>query len=42
MESDRERGMAQEIAGQLARISTVESCDLYPQKEKDDLPSSLP
>jgi len=42
MESDRERGLAQEIAGRLARISKVETCDHYPPIEKDDLPPPLP
>lgn len=32
---DRERGLAQEIAGALARISTLETCDQYPPKRTD-------
>jgi hypothetical protein len=34
-----DRGIAEEVAGALARISKAETCDYYPPKEKDDLPS---
>lgn len=33
MQSDRDRGVASEIAGALARISKIETCDPYPPKE---------
>jgi len=35
---DQDRGMAYEIASALAKISTVESCDLYPPKKSGEPP----
>lgn len=42
MESDRERGMAQEIAGRLAKLSKVETCDAFPPKKAAEKPVQLP
>jgi hypothetical protein len=40
MESDRDRGLATEIAGELARISKLETSDPYPPpKREEELPS---
>jgi len=40
--TDEQRDQASRIAGALARASKVESCDHYPPKDNDILPSPLP
>lgn len=39
--TDEERELGTEIAGALARISVVVTCDPYPPKRGDDLPPAL-